>query len=151
MLVLREQVCCISFVEKLKLKPGSKNHKVPLENKGNAQNTNMTRIDSQIKMIMTRGKDDPKELYDLLGTKEYRKELDRQFKNKKSNFKIAMVVDMWLTGFDVPFLDSIYIDKPIQQHNLSVSGNSGKTNYRYSFGYLDQDGVVPKAHEEWFL
>jgi type I site-specific restriction-modification system R (restriction) subunit len=71
-----------------------------------------------IKMIMTRGKDDPKEMYDLLGTKEYRKELDRQFKNEKSNFKIAIVVDMWLTGFDVPFLDSIYIDKPIQQHSL---------------------------------
>ena len=72
----------------------------------------------RIKMIMTRGKDDPKEMYNLLGTKEYRKELDRQFKNEKSNFKIAIVVDMWLTGFDVPFLDSIYIDKPIQQHNL---------------------------------
>lgn len=72
----------------------------------------------RIKMIMTRGQDDPKELYNLLGTKEYRKELDRQFKNEKSNFKIALVVDMWLTGFDVPFLDSIYIDKPIQQHNL---------------------------------
>ena len=72
----------------------------------------------RIKMIMTRGKDDPKELYDLFGTKEYRKELDRQFKNEKSNFKIAIVVDMWLTGFDVPFLDTIYIDKPIQQHNL---------------------------------
>jgi type I restriction enzyme R subunit len=71
-----------------------------------------------IKMIMTRGQDDVKELYDLLGTKDYRKELDRQFKNEKSNFKIAIVVDMWLTGFDVPFLDSIYIDKPIQQHNL---------------------------------
>ncbi len=71
-----------------------------------------------IKMIMTRGKDDPKVLYEMLGTKEYRKELDRQFKNEKSNFKIAIVVDMWLTGFDVPFLDSIYIDKPIQQHNL---------------------------------
>jgi type I restriction enzyme R subunit len=72
----------------------------------------------RIKMVMTRGQDDQKELYDLLGTKEYRKELDRQFKNPKSNFKIAIVVDMWLTGFDVPFLDSIYIDKPIQQHNL---------------------------------
>ncbi|MFK5981310.1 MAG: HsdR family type I site-specific deoxyribonuclease [Flavobacteriaceae bacterium] len=72
----------------------------------------------RIKMIMTRGKDDPKEMYDILGTKDYRKELDRQFKNEKSNFKIAIVVDMWLTGFDVPFLDSIYIDKPIRQHNL---------------------------------
>lgn len=72
----------------------------------------------RVKMVMTRGKDDPKELWNLLGTKEYRKELDRQFKNGKSNFKIAIVVDMWLTGFDVPFLDTIYIDKPIQRHNL---------------------------------
>jgi len=72
----------------------------------------------RIKMVMTRSKDDPKELYDLLGTKEYRKELDRQFKFEHSNFKIAIVVDMWLTGFDVPFLDTIYIDKPIQRHNL---------------------------------
>ncbi len=72
----------------------------------------------RIKMVMTRGQDDQKELYDLLGTKDYRKELDRQFKNEKSNFKIAIIVDMWLTGFDVPFLDTIYIDKPIQQHSL---------------------------------
>jgi type I restriction enzyme, R subunit len=72
----------------------------------------------KIKMVMTRHKDDKKELYDLLGTKEYRKELDRQYKSVKSNFKIAIVVDMWLTGFDVPFLDTIYIDKPIQQHSL---------------------------------
>jgi HsdR family type I site-specific deoxyribonuclease len=72
----------------------------------------------QIKLVMTRGKDDEKELYDMLGSREYRKELDRQFKNEKSNFKIAIVVDMWLTGFDVPFLDTMYIDKPIQRHNL---------------------------------
>lgn len=72
----------------------------------------------RIKMIMTRGKDDPEDLYNMLGDKKYRKELDRQFKESKSNFKIAIVVDMWLTGFDVPFLDTIYIDKPIQRHNL---------------------------------
>ena len=72
----------------------------------------------RVKMIMTRGKDDPKEMYEMLGSKDYRKELDRQFKNEKSNFKIAIVVDMWLTGFDVPFLDSMYIYKPISQHNL---------------------------------
>jgi len=72
----------------------------------------------RIKLVMTRGKDDPEALWNLLGTSDYRKELDRQFKNEKSNFKIAIVVDMWLTGFDVPFLDSMYIDKPVQQHNL---------------------------------
>ncbi len=83
----------------------------------------------RIKMIMTRGQDDPKELHAMLGTKENRKEWDRQFKNEKSNFKIAIVVDMWLTGFDVPFLDSIYIDKPIQQHNLIQT--ISRVNRRY--------------------
>lgn len=72
----------------------------------------------RIKMVMTRNKDDEETLYKMLGTKEDRKELDRQFKEEKSNFKIAIVVDMWLTGFDVPFLDSIYIYKPLQQHSL---------------------------------
>lgn len=69
-------------------------------------------------MVMTRNKEDEEVLYNMLGTKDDRKELDRQFKNEKSNFKIAIVVDMWLTGFDVPALDTIYIDKPIQQHTL---------------------------------
>ena len=72
----------------------------------------------RIKMIMTRGVDDDDTMYKLLGTSDYRKTLDTEFKNAASNFKIAIVVDMWLTGFDVPFLDSIYIYKPIQQHNL---------------------------------
>jgi type I restriction enzyme R subunit len=72
----------------------------------------------RVKMIMTRNKDDEKALWNKLGNKDHRKELDRQFKNEKSNFKIAIVVDMWLTGFDVPFLDTIYIDKPLQKHNL---------------------------------
>ena len=72
----------------------------------------------KIKMVMTRNKDDAPELFEMLGSKDDRKELDRQFKNIKSNFKIAIVVDMWLTGFDVPCLDTIYIDKPVQQHTL---------------------------------
>lgn len=50
--------------------------------------------------------------------KEYRKMLDKQFKNDNSNFKIAVVVDMWITGFDVPSLAVMYIDKPLQKHTL---------------------------------
>lgn len=83
----------------------------------------------RVKMVMTRGQDDPAELYTMLGNEDYRKELDRQFKQSKSNFKIAIVVDMWLTGFDVPFLDTIYIDKPIQQHNLIQT--ISRVNRRY--------------------
>jgi type I restriction enzyme R subunit len=72
----------------------------------------------KVNLVMTRSKDDKKELWDLLGNQDYRKGLDKQFKNIKSNFRVAIVVDMWLTGFDVPFLDTMYIDKPLQQHTL---------------------------------
>lgn len=90
-----------------------------------------------LQLVMTRGKDDPPELYEMLGTKDYRKELDRQFKNDKSNFKIAIVVDMWLTGFDIPSLDTMYIDKPVQRHTLI------QTISRVNRKYEDKDkGLV---------
>lgn len=72
----------------------------------------------KINLVATRGQNDEKELYDICGTKEYRKMLDRQFKNNDSNFKIAIVVDMWITGFDVPSLSVMYIDKPLKKHTL---------------------------------
>ena len=72
----------------------------------------------KIKLVATRDNDDDKILYNLLGDREYRKKLDKQFKNNNSNFKIAIVVDMWITGFDVPSLAVMYIDKPIQRHTL---------------------------------
>lgn len=72
----------------------------------------------KINLVATRDKDDEKELYECCGSKEYRKMLDRQFKNDNSNFKIAIVVDMWITGFDVPSLAVMYIDKPLQKHTL---------------------------------
>ena len=67
---------------------------------------------------MTRNKDDEPALYDLLGTDEDRRAYAEAFKKPKSNFKIALVVDMWTTGFDVDCLDTMYIDKPLQQHTL---------------------------------
>lgn len=72
----------------------------------------------KINLVATRGENDEKGLYDLCGTKEYRQKLDKQFKNNNSNFKIAIVVDMWITGFDVPSLAVMYIDKPLQKHTL---------------------------------
>ena len=72
----------------------------------------------KIKLVATQGDNDEKELYDLCGTKDYRQMLDRQFKNNNSNFRIAIVVDMWITGFDVPSLAVMYIDKPLQKHTL---------------------------------
>ena len=70
--------------------------------------------------VATRSKDDPQDMYDLLGPDSARKMAAIQFKNIHSNFKIAIVVDLWLTGFDVPFLDTIYIDKPITQSHTII-------------------------------
>jgi type I restriction enzyme R subunit len=72
----------------------------------------------KINLVATRGENDEADLYEACGTKEYRKFLDEQFKNDDSNFKIAIVVDMWITGFDVPSLAVMYIDKPLQKHTL---------------------------------
>lgn len=72
----------------------------------------------KINLVATQGVNDEKTLFDACGTKEYRKMLDKQFKNNDSNFKIAVVVDMWITGFDVPSLAVMYIDKPLQKHTL---------------------------------
>lgn len=72
----------------------------------------------KINIVATRGKDDPRDLFDACGNKEWRKKLDKQFKNNDSNFKVAVVCDMWITGFDVPSLAVMYIDKPLQRHTL---------------------------------
>ena len=71
-----------------------------------------------VKMVMTSNKDDSEEMAKLLGNKADMREWAAQFKQSGSNFKIVIVVDMWLTGFDVPCLDTMYIDKPLQRHTL---------------------------------
>jgi len=81
---------------------------------GDSEHTPVERI----KLVMTREKDDDPKLRELIGSDEDRKALDVLFKNPESNFKIAIVVSMWITGFDVPCLDTMYIDKPLQKHTL---------------------------------
>ena len=83
----------------------------------------------KIKLVCIRQKDDDPELYKLLGTDEERKKLDLQFKEEKSNFKIAIVVDMWITGFDVPCLDTMYCFKPLQMHTLIQTISRVNRNY----------------------
>ena len=83
----------------------------------------------KIKLVCIRQKDDDPELYNLLGTDEERKKLDLQFKEEKSNFKIAIVVDMWITGFDVPCLDTMYCYKPLQMHTLIQTVSRVNRNY----------------------
>lgn len=71
-----------------------------------------------IAMVATRGKNDPKEMFDYLGDKDHRKDLEIQFKKENSNFKVVIVVDMWITGFDLECLTYLYNDKPLQKHTL---------------------------------
>ena len=86
----------------------------------------------KIKLVCIRQKDDAPELYNMLedDVKTHgRASLDLQFKEEKSNFKIAIVVDMWITGFDVPCLDTMYCYKPLQMHTLIQTVSRVNRNY----------------------
>lgn len=86
-----------------------------------------------ISMVASVGKNDPKEMYDYLGgTKNDKRseELDGAFKAEKSNLCIVIVVDMWITGFDVPCLTYMYNDKPLQKHQLIQT--ISRVNRRYA-------------------
>lgn len=72
----------------------------------------------KIALVCTNGKDDPVEMTAVIGDLRTRKAYARAFKDDKSNLKIAIVVDMWITGFDVPSMDTMYLDKPVETHNL---------------------------------
>lgn len=71
-----------------------------------------------IGVVMTQGNQDPSEWNDIIGSAAHKQELARQFKDNNSPMKIAIVVDMWLTGFDVPSLATMYVYKPMKGHNL---------------------------------
>lgn len=90
-----------------------------------------------IAMVATRGKNDRKEMYEYLGDKKRIKKLEDAFKMEHSNLRIVIVVDMWITGFDVPCLTYLYNDKPIQKHTLVQTVS--RVNRKYpgkKFGYI---------------
>ena len=72
----------------------------------------------KVKVVMTSGNKDPEEWADIIGGKAHKKELAKKFKDENDEMKIAIVVDMWLTGFDVPSLATMYVYKPMKDHNL---------------------------------
>lgn len=72
----------------------------------------------KIAVVMTSGNNDPEEWRKIIGNKQYKDELAKKFKDNDSPLKIAIVVDMWLTGFDVPSLATMYVYKPMAGHNL---------------------------------
>lgn len=69
-------------------------------------------------VVMTMGNQDPEEWFEVCGGKTHKKEMERHFKKEDDPLKIAIVVDMWLTGFDVPSLATMYVFKPMKGHNL---------------------------------
>ena len=69
-------------------------------------------------VVMTMGNQDPEEWFEVCGGKTHKKEMERRFKKEDDPLKIAIVVDMWLTGFDVPSLATMYVFKPMKGHNL---------------------------------
>lgn len=72
----------------------------------------------KVKCVMTSSNNDPEQWHAIIGNKQYKKELAKRFKDDNEPLKIAIVVDMWLTGFDVPSLATMYVYKPMAGHNL---------------------------------
>ena len=72
----------------------------------------------KIAVVMTQGNNDPEEWRKVIGNKSHKDDMARKFKDNASPLKIAIVVDMWLTGFDVPSLATMYVYKPMSGHNL---------------------------------
>ena len=72
----------------------------------------------KVGVVMTMGNQDPEEWFEVCGGTEHKKEMERRFKSDEDPLKIAIVVDMWLTGFDVPSLSTMYVFKPMKGHNL---------------------------------
>lgn len=71
-----------------------------------------------LNMVATRSKNQEKDLWDFLGDKVHQQKLEESFKDEQSNFKMVIVVNMWITGFDVRSLTVLYNDKPLQKHTL---------------------------------
>ena len=72
----------------------------------------------KVGVVMTSGNNDPEDWKEIIGTKAHKEELARRFKDNNDPMKIAIVVDMWLTGFDVPSLATMYVYKPMHGYNL---------------------------------
>ena len=72
----------------------------------------------KVEVVMTSGNNDPEEWRQIIGNKHHKNELTKKFKDNNNPMKIAIVVDMWLTGFDVPSLATMYVYKPMSGHNL---------------------------------
>ena len=102
----------------------------------------------KVHMIITPNNDDPEDMQIAIGSKKDKKALEVLFKDPDSEFKIAIVVDMWLTGFDVPSLGTMYVDKPMKAHNLMQAIARVNRVYKDKTGGLIVDYIGLKR---WLL
>ena len=103
---------------------------------------------NKINMIITSNNKDDEEMQKAIGSKMDKKKSEVEFKDMDSDFKIAIVVDMWLTGFDVPGLGTMYIDKPMKAHNLMQAIARVNRVYKDKTGGLIVDYIGLKR---WLL
>ncbi len=102
-----------------------------------------------VNVVATTGKDDPKDMIEVLGDDKRRKMLDKEYKSETSNFRIAIVVDMWITGFDAPPLTMLYNYKPLQKHTLIQTISRVNRVYKgKEYGYVvDYIGIRENMKE----
>lgn len=139
MIVCSKRYIAFNLLKKFrKLKPEwFEEKKTPDESKVTEEELKELSPMPTIAMVATRGKNDPKEMYDYLGDKSKIKKMDDAFKKEYSNFRLVIVVDMWITGFDVPCLTYLYNDKPLQKQTLIQT--ISRVNRKYpgkSYGYI---------------
>ncbi len=107
-------------------------------------------------VVMTSGNNDPEEWREIIGNKNHKNELANKFKDNNSELKIAIVVDMWLTGFDVPSLATMYVYKPMSGHNLMQAIARVNRVYKDKEGGLVVDyvgiaGALKRAMNDYTL
>lgn len=112
------------------------------------------KYESSTILVVTESNKDTEEMRQLFGNSDYRKQLSEEFKKENSKYKIAIVCDMWLTGFDVPDLDVIYFIKRLKSYNLMQAiarANRvfpGKT-YGLIVDYIGLDKALEEALTEY--
>ncbi|MDD3187029.1 MAG: HsdR family type I site-specific deoxyribonuclease [Bacilli bacterium] len=105
-------------------------------------------LKGKVKMIITPSNKDTEEMQKVIGSMNDKKNNEIEFKDPDSDFKIVIVVDMWLTGFDVPCLGTMYIDKPMKAHNLMQAIARVNRVYKTKTGGLIVDYIGLK---KWLL
>ena len=104
--------------------------------------------ENKVHMVITSNNKDDEEMQKAIGSKKDKKKLEVDFKDMDSEFEIAIVVDMWLTGFDVPGLGTMYVDKPMKAHNLMQAIARVNRVYKDKHGGLIVDYIGLK---KWLL